>query len=66
MEGSQRRTVGFALFGSSAVLLVIAWLISGGLFGLTEDSRPTVSMLMGAVGVLDAIMGVYFILSTGA
>ena len=66
MEGQQRRTIGFALFGSSALLIVMAWLISGGLFGLAEESRPTVSMLLGAVGVLDAIMGVYFVLSSGA
>jgi hypothetical protein len=65
VEGNQRRTIGFALFGSSAVLLVIAWMISGGSFGLGEESRPTISMLLGGVGVLDAILGVYFILSAG-
>ena len=66
MEGGQRRTIGLALFGSSAVLIVIAWLISGGLFELAEESRSTVAMLLGGVGVLDAILGVYFILSPGA
>ena len=65
MEGNQRRTIGFALFGSAAVLIVIAWLMSSGSFGLDEESRPTISMLLGGVGVLDAILGVYFILSAG-
>ena len=65
MEGTQRRTIGFALFGSALVLIVLAWLISGGLLGLDEESRSSVAMLLGAVGVLDAILGVYFILSPG-
>lgn len=65
MEGNQRRTIGFALFGSAVVLIVIAWLISGGSFGLEEESRSTMSTLLGGVGVLDAILGVYFILSAG-
>jgi len=65
VEGTQRRTIGFALFGSALVLIVLAWLISGGLLGLDDESRSSVAMLLGAVGVLDAILGVYFMLSAG-
>ena len=48
------------------MLIVIAWLISGGLFELAQESRSSVAMLLGGVGVLDAVLGVYFILSSGS
>jgi hypothetical protein len=63
MAGTGRRAVGFALFGSSALLGLVAVLAFAGALGLAEESSGTVAAIVGGVAVLDAALGVYFLVS---
>ena len=58
-----RRIVGFALFGSAGLIGLVAALILAGVLGVAEESRQTLGLIIGAVALLDAVLGLYFVLS---
>jgi hypothetical protein len=64
MEGGQRRTLGFVLFGSAVLMVVVAGLLWAGVIDMADDSRGTVATAVGMMGILDAAVGGYFILSS--
>jgi hypothetical protein len=62
-ERSSRRTIGFVLFASSLAFLLIAALIGTGGLDLAGDGNSSLAPVLGVVGVLDAILGVYFVMT---
>ena len=62
-EGN-RRAIGLALFGSSLLMAVGAALVGTGTFAVAETSRVLIAGVLGVVAVLDALAGVYFVVTS--
>jgi hypothetical protein len=62
----KRRTVGLAMFGSAAVMGAASVLLLTGIVCMEGQSNHTLGALIGGVAVLDALLGVYFVLSGGS
>jgi hypothetical protein len=61
MDEDSRRTVGYALFGAAALMLLGAALVATGSFRVTPDARTLIATVLGGVAVLDAALGAYFV-----
>jgi hypothetical protein len=59
-----RRIVGFALFGSAGLIGLIAALILAGIIVVADESQQSVGLILGGVALLDAVLGLYFVLSS--
>jgi hypothetical protein len=65
MEEGSRRTVGYALFGVAALMLLGAALVATGSFRVAPDARTLIATVLGGVAILDAALGAYFVVTSG-
>jgi hypothetical protein len=63
VRADQKRVVGRALVGSSAIMFALGAGIWNGFLGLHPDARPLIVLAIGIVGALDLGIGLFFLRS---
>jgi hypothetical protein len=63
IRADQKRVVGRALVGSSALMFALGASIWNGFLDLHPDARPLITLALGIVGALDLGIGLFFLRS---
>ena len=58
---ANKRIIGLALFGSSAMVTLIAILIGTNVIAVSDEVRPIIIAVLGLTAVVDVIMGWRFL-----
>jgi hypothetical protein len=64
LPGPSRRTIGVALCASAGFLLVLALVIYSGFVAVGSGIKDVVASVLGAVAVMDLLLGLWFFRSS--